>query len=165
MGRAIFSCSDAGQATVEAAFLLPAVFVVLLLLAQPAIVLYDRMVMEGAAAQGLRMLSTRGADAADRGFESVIESQLAAIPQVDIFHRGGREWDISLSGNEGSGEVSVTIANKVAPLPLLGAPLYLAGLLDGDGNIAIEVSVEGSTLPGWALEQEGGPEQWVSQWE
>ena len=38
-----------GQSTVEAAVALPVVFLLVLLLVQPGIVLYDRMVMAGAA--------------------------------------------------------------------------------------------------------------------
>ncbi len=49
---------EAGQATVEAAFLVPVLFIVLLLLLQPGILLYDRIVMQGAAAQGCRLLAT-----------------------------------------------------------------------------------------------------------
>ena len=39
-----------GQSTAEAAVALPVVFLLVLLLVQPGIVLYDRMVMAGAAA-------------------------------------------------------------------------------------------------------------------
>ena len=39
---------ESGQATVEAAFLLPVLFVGLLLLMQPGILLYDRLVMQAA---------------------------------------------------------------------------------------------------------------------
>ena len=42
-----------GQSTVEAAVALPVVFLLVLLLVQPGIVLYDRMVMAGAAGRGL----------------------------------------------------------------------------------------------------------------
>ena len=44
--------TEGGQATVEAAVLIPVLFTVLLLLIQPGIILYDRMVMNYAAAEG-----------------------------------------------------------------------------------------------------------------
>ncbi len=47
-------CREDGQATVEAAFALPVLFLLVLLLVQPGIVLYDRMVMASAAAEGCR---------------------------------------------------------------------------------------------------------------
>ena len=48
---------ERGQGTVEAALVIPVLFVLLLLLLQPGIVLYDRMVMRGAAAEACRPLS------------------------------------------------------------------------------------------------------------
>ena len=56
---------DEGQATVEAAVLIPALFTALLLLLQPGILLYDRMVMQGAAAEGCRLLATKTAALGD----------------------------------------------------------------------------------------------------
>ncbi|MBQ9069707.1 MAG: pilus assembly protein, partial [Eggerthellaceae bacterium] len=50
---------DRGQATVEAAFAIPVLFVLLLMLVQPGIVLYDRIIMRHAAAEGCRLLATR----------------------------------------------------------------------------------------------------------
>ena len=44
---------ESGQATVEAAFLLPVLFVGLLLLMQPGILLYDRLVMQAAASEAV----------------------------------------------------------------------------------------------------------------
>lgn len=163
MRRVALRCSERGQATVEAAVLIPVAFVLVLLLAQPSILLFDRMVMEGAAASGLRMLATRPADAPDKGYLELIESALAPIPETDIFHVGGAEWDVELSGNEASEEVSVTIRNKVRPLPLLGAPLHLAGLVGGDGLILLEVHVSGKPQPGWAAGHGGA--EWTGLWD
>ena len=65
MGRMGARARDArGQSTVEAAVALPVVFLLVLLLVQPGIVLYDRMVMAGAAAEGCRLLATSDGDAA-----------------------------------------------------------------------------------------------------
>ena len=58
MRRDVISGREAGQATVEAVFVIPVLFVAMLLLIQPGIVLYDRMVMANAAAEGCRVLAT-----------------------------------------------------------------------------------------------------------
>ena len=54
-----------GQVTVEAALLIPALLLGLVIAVQPGIVLFDRVVMESAAAEGCRALET--ASAADEG--------------------------------------------------------------------------------------------------
>ena len=50
---------DDGQATVESAFLIPVLFTALLLLVQPGMVLYDRMVMAAAATDACRVLAVK----------------------------------------------------------------------------------------------------------
>ena len=45
--------------------LIPVLFTALLLLLQPGILLYDRMVMQGAAAEGCRLLATKTAALGD----------------------------------------------------------------------------------------------------
>ena len=50
----------------EAAFALPIALLLVLLLVQPGILLYDRIVMQGAAAEACRLLATTDeADASD----------------------------------------------------------------------------------------------------
>lgn len=156
------SCSENGQMTIEAAFLIPVVFLLTIIMVQPAIILFDKMVMEGAAGQGLRMLSVKSLDQSSRSYVEVIETQLEAIPDAAIFHEG--EWDIEVTGNETTGEVSVYIGTHLEPLPLLGMPAMLAGMLDSEGMIQIEVEVSSATQPDWAVEQGLSPETWTSQW-
>ena len=48
----------AGQSTIEAAFLIPVIFVCLLVLIQPAILLVNKLVMEAAAYEGCRYALT-----------------------------------------------------------------------------------------------------------
>ncbi|MGI6221258.1 MAG: TadE/TadG family type IV pilus assembly protein [Coriobacteriales bacterium] len=147
MSRSSRREADGGQATVEAAVLVPVVFLLLVLLCQPIIVLYDRMVMSAAAGQAVRMLSTRASGAPDVGYEQVVKDQLAAIPGSDVFHVGGDRWDIELEGSETSGEVRVVIENKVRPLPLMGLLAGAAGLSDGEGNLGFSVEATGRTQP------------------
>ena len=56
---------DDGQATVESAFLIPVLFTALLLLVQPGMVLYDRMVMAAAATDACRVLAVKTDAAGD----------------------------------------------------------------------------------------------------
>ncbi len=153
---------DSGQATVEAAFLIPVVMIVLGILLQPSILLYDRMVMEAAAGQALRILSTRPANSIDEGYKDVILQQLESIPDIDIFHSG--DWEIYIEGNESSSEVSVRIIGKVQPLPLLGIAAGAIGLLDENDMFTLEVEASSQTQPSWVFKQGSDPSLWVDQW-
>ncbi|MDR0888875.1 MAG: pilus assembly protein, partial [Coriobacteriales bacterium] len=91
-----------GQTTVEAAYLIPVLFLLLLLLCQPIIMLYTRMVMENAAGEACRLVATRtdmGAYTYEK-YERYVKRRLAAIPPIDIFHAhvGAKTWDIELNG-------------------------------------------------------------------
>ncbi len=157
------SYSDSAQATVEAAVFIPVALLLLLILTQPAILLYVRMVMNSAATQALRVLVTRSAEASDLTYKNMIEFQLSAVPDVGVFHEGS--WEIELVGNELSSEVSVSISTKVEPLPLVGTGAQLLGLLGSDGMFSIEVEASCSTQADWVWEQDSAsPEHWVSQW-
>lgn len=71
-----------GQATVEAALLIPALLISLLLLIQPGILLYTRMVMEGAAAEGCRVLATASSlEENTATVEDFVKRRLASVPQ------------------------------------------------------------------------------------
>lgn len=161
---------DHGQAVVEGAFAIPVMFLLLLLLVQPGILLYDQMVMRAAAAEGCRMLATRSADAGvdAAAYEEAVRRHLGAIPQQENFHRhrDGCSWDISLSGDEHATEVSVRIAHSVRLLPLFDAGGTLLGLGDGAGNIGLEVEVSAPTQDTWVAGSEFGmnPSAWVGKW-
>jgi Flp pilus assembly protein TadG len=158
-----------GQATVEAAVMIPVLFLLLLLLIQPAILLYNRVVMENAAAEGCRLLATRADVAAYSGdkYEGYVKRRLAAIPPVDIFHAhtGQKTWDIELVGGEASSEVTVRITNKLKPLPLIDLGAALLRLVDGGGFLTQTVEVTLPTQPSWVwANSSGGPADWASQW-
>jgi hypothetical protein len=158
-----------GQGTVEAALVIPILFLLLLMLAQPTILFYNRMVMENAAAEGCRLLATKtefGNYSNDR-YEGYVLRRLASIPPVDIFHASasGQIWVIDLSGDENSKTVTVTITNHLKPLPLIGWGAGLVGLLD-DGYLVQRVSVTMPTQPDWAHGTDtGAPRSWPMQWE
>jgi len=152
---------------VEAAALIPVMFVLLLLLIQPGIILYDRMVMQAAACEGCRLLATKtdAAGASDEKCKSYILRRLGAIPPQSNFHvhEGGCTWEIEMSGDEGSTETAVTIRNKVKPLPLLAFGAQLLGMLDGSGMLTIEVTASMPTQPDWVAGSAAGldPQAWV----
>ncbi len=162
---ALRGCS--GQATVEAAYLIPLVFLCLLLLLQPGIILYDRMVMSAAAAEGCRLLATKtdAAGESAEACEAYILRRLSAVPQQDQFHIHGSScsWDIELTGDETSTTVQVTIQNSIRLLPLLDAGGVLLGLCDSSGAYTFAVTSSASTQPSWAVgsSDEIDPNAWV----
>ena len=168
-------CSDArenGQGTVEAAFAFPVLMIALLLILQPGIVLYDRMVMQAAAAEVCRLLSTSTSSlgSMDEACEAFIRHRLGSVPQQDCFHvhegTAGCSWDISFVGDERSQTVQVTIKNQLRPLPLLDAAAGLLGLTNEEGNLVVEVSAQSPVQPGWATDALAGcsPGELVGSW-
>jgi len=159
-----------GQTTVEAAFLIPVLLLLILLLVQPMILLYNRMVMENAAAEGCRLLATATTSGSysQEKYEGYIQRRLAAIPPVDIFHvhSGACTWVITLEGDEYSSEVSVSIENQARPLPLIGWGASLLGMTNANNNFVQKVTVSMPTQPNW-VDASGGndPEGWVHAYE
>lgn len=160
-----------GQGTVEAALVIPIMFVLMLLLLQPGIVLYDRLVMGNAAAEGCRLLatSTDTLGSMQDSCEAFIRHRLASVPQHECFHAhdGGCSWGIELSGNESSEVVSVRIVNELKPLPLFDAGSTLLGLTNAAGHLVIEESVAMKTQPDWVGSSPAGsdPASWIGAWQ
>lgn len=160
-----------GQGTVEAAVVIPVLFVLMLLLLQPGIVLYDRLIMRSAAAETCRLLAT-GTDAygdSQGAFEAFARHRLAAVPQHDCFHvhGGGCTWSIEMSGGETSEYATVTIRNELRPLPLFDAAAALLGMTNSSGNLVIEEQVTMASQPPWVSGAEGGlsPQDWIGAWD
>ena len=159
-----------GQGTVEAAIAIPILFILMLLLLQPAIVLYDRVVMGNAAAEACRLIatSTDALGSMSGSSEAFVRHRLAAIPQHECFHahEDGCSWDIELSGDESSGVVTVRIANELKPLPLFDAGSTFLGLTNGRGHLVIEESVSMPTQPDWVSSSPEGtdPASWIGAW-
>lgn len=152
-----------GQATVEAALLIPVLCIAALLVLQPSFILFGRLAMQASAADGCRVLETLepGHEAWAKDF---IAYRLSGVPDIPAFHAG--PWDIAVEGDETSSVVHVSIAHRVKLLPLLGFAAGAAGFADADG--CCEVSVEDSlTKDEWLAEVESGlaPSVWVSRWE
>ena len=153
-----------GQATVEAAFLMPVILLAMLLLAQPAIILYDRAVMEAAAAEGCRMLETLAPGDEDAA-RAAVERRLDAIPDAPIFHSGG--WTIELSGGEGQEYASVRIEHALEPLPLMGAGMGFLGLTGPGGLFIHDAFRQTEVVDAWVVESRLGAdaEAWIGRWE
>lgn len=151
-----------GQSTVEAAFALPVLLTMTLLLLQPGIVLYDRIVMQGAASEACRLLATTD----DAGLaEDFVRRRLGAVPQLDQFHvhSSGCTWLIELSGDETANVTSAHLATEVRPLPLMDGVLVLLGMTNDKGNLVVEVESTQQVQPDWvdgAVEGRA-PSDWV----
>lgn len=163
--RGLGCAGESGQATVEAAMLIPIVLVGMLIAVQPAIVLYDRIVMEAAAAEGCRVLETLPESDASEAREYVLR-RLDAVPKVPAFHVGA--WSVEVTGaGQQSQRASVRISHAYEPLPLMGAGMRVVGLARGDGLARQEVFREELVHDEWALHSEFGLQfgEWVQRWE
>lgn len=139
--------------------LLPTVMFVLGLLLQPVCLLYTRSVMRATAGECARVLVT-ARDANDEAdCRDFALRRLAAVPEVSIFHVGGRsDWEVSFERSDG--QVTVRIAGHLRPLPLLGISAEALGMRDGVG-VRLEVSVTEGMRPDWV---EGGYDAWQGVW-
>ena len=149
-----------GQATVEAAVLLPTLMLLMALLMQPACLLYTRAIMRAAAGECARVLATAYGEYAEADCRAFALRRLAAVPELSIFHVGGREdWDFTFA--RGEGLVTVRIAGHLRPLPLLGVTAELLGSRDAAGT-RLDVEVSERVRADWV---EGDYESWVQIWE
>lgn len=154
------SCSESGQSTVEAAVLLPVLFVVFGLLLQPAILLYNRCIMNIAAAEACRLVTTGVADSAST--RAYVERRLEAIPKIPIFH-ADETWGITWSCS-GDGTAQVSIENHARPLPLFGITAGLTNVVGEDGTVIQRVELSCSPIPDWVGEQGYDPSDWIGAW-
>ena len=148
-GAGLRSCAlhgEEGQATVEAAVVLPAVMLVFALLLQPVCLSYTRAVMRAAAAESARAAAT--AYGGDLGAcRSYALRRLRAVPEVPLFHVGGEgDWDISI--DRADHQVSVHISGHVRPLPLMG--LLASAALERDATgLVLDVRLQEDLRPSW----------------
>ncbi len=153
-------CSESGQSTVEAAVLLPVIFAIFGLLLQPAILLYNRCIMNAAASEGCRLVSTNTAD--DATIRTYVERRLEPIPKIDIFHTT-QDWIVTWSQSQ-DGAANIIIENRVQPLPLFGITASLMDAMGEDGMIVQRVAVSCSPVPAWAGSQSYSPSSWIGAW-
>ena len=151
-----------GQATVEAAFIIPVAFIVLLALIQPGVILYDKMIMNAASAHMMRIATTLNPDDYQEAID-VGKHYLKAIPDTPIFHDG--EWVISLEGNESEGCTSVEIIHKIQLFPLVAQAGNALGVVQGD---IYEMKSQATLCrQQWLIENNLGlePSAWIKRWE
>lgn len=166
--RTKYLADDKGQATVEAAVMIPVIFIILLLLIEPGIILYDLCVMNNAASETCRVLATCDEANKQQVCESFAKRRLGAIPQQDNFHlhSSGCSYLIELEGSQDSEVVKVTVKNEVKALPILGFLSGALGMLNSNGCFEIKAESSLQTRPTWVKGsmKDKGPEQWVGKW-
>ncbi len=147
-----------GQASVEAAVLIPSLLVVVALLVQPTCLLYTRSVMSGAAAEAVRLAATSSSTDEVVAF---VKRRLKAVPEVSVFHAGGEaDWSVSVSG-AGTARPRVEISGHARPLPLTAAIAGAVAGSDGSG-VVLKVEKEADARAGWV---QGAYSDWVGMWE
>ena len=118
--------------------------------------------MESAAAETARLMTTTQV-AEDDDLKEFARRRLSAVPDLDIFHAGGRlAWDIELGRADQGGVSSVSIAGDVKPLPVLGAFVRAVGTPAPGGKVELRVDVSYASRPEWL---EGDYESWISAWD
>lgn len=151
-------CCDGGQASVEAAALLPTLLFVVGMLVQPVCVGYTRTVMRSAAAEGVRLLTTNPSQDDCRTY---VVRRLRAVPSSPLFHVGGEEsWEVEAVAPSDGGDATVSIEGRVRPLPITGAFVRLMGS-DENGEVFLRVSASANLRPSWL---EGSYGDWVGSW-
>lgn len=148
-----------GQASVEAAILLPSLLFIIGLMAQPICIFYTRTVMNAAASEAARLVLTQSNQVSKDDIDAFILRRLQAVPPLAIFHEGGDEgWQIALG--ESDQLIEITLTSKIKPLPLFGVfSIALTGATDGVGTIVVHVAEP--LRPRWLS---GSYEDWVGQW-
>ena len=150
---------EAGQATVEAAVVLPSLLLVLALLMQPACLSYTRAIMRAAAAECVRAAATAYGGDTSACREYALR-RLEAVPEVPLFHVGGQgDWDVSIERSDS--HVTVTIIGHARPLPLMGAVASLLSMSDGTG-VVLRVALSESTRASWVGGDYGA---WQGMWQ
>lgn len=153
---------ESGQATVEAAFLLPVLFFLIGLLLQPALLLYTRCVMNSASAETCRVAAT--ATCGDEALEQFARRRLAAVPQLGVLHSRDCDWELSVVADPVQGSSSVAVEGHVKPLPLLGLMTGFVVMSADDGCLLLQASSSCELWPDWMQRVDGAPEDWISRW-
>lgn len=130
----------------------------LVLLVQPLCLLYTRAVMWEAAAETVRVVACARSMEVARSYAL---RRLDAVPEVSVFHVGGRDdWQVSAARSPDGKTSTVEVAGHLRPLPLFG-DLSCARLERDATGVVLRVGVSERTRPGWV---EGSYGTWMQVW-
>lgn len=150
--------AQAGQASVEAAVMLPCILFLFAILAQTCVIGYTRAVMVRAASQTVRVAAC-DFDGSFTDCSEFARRRLKAIPNLAIFHKGAStDWKIDIS-REGKA-TTVTIKGDFEPLPFFG--LFVQTIVgSGENGAQLTVSASQKTQASWV---EGTYDEWQTMW-
>lgn len=154
---------ECGQATVEAAFVIPLLFALFGVLLQPALLLYDRCVMGAAAAETCRLASTQ--PCSEDAMRAFALRRLAVLPPLDLFHSQDCPWEIDVQAGQGVQASQVRISGHVRVLPLLGVAASALTEELGDGCAQLSCSASAQLHPSWLEGVDGSPSDWIATWD
>ncbi|MCL2333135.1 MAG: hypothetical protein FWC54_06625 [Actinomycetia bacterium] len=149
----MFSCTELlrderGQALTEAPVVIVTLCLLILILFQPVVTLYTKMVLGAAAASLCRVVATdttssSGEDAAAGGrlLQTYAEGKIAGLPRGSAFQVPG-SLRLEVSGDAYAAEVHVRLSVSQKTLPLLG--LLVGARRDGTVEIAAEARSVGA---------------------
>jgi Tfp pilus assembly protein PilE len=143
LGKALRS--ERGQALVELPFVVVLVCVLSLVLLQPLVQLYTKMVLGQVAAGLCRVVATQGEEVA--GTQQVLLSAYAAdklegLPKGSAFYQPG-SLRVEVSGAAHTERIEVQVSVRQTPLPLIG---FLWG---GKGRGSTTVTGRASATGAW----------------
>jgi len=139
--------SEDGQALAEAPIIIVTLCVLALILFQPIVTLYTKMVLGSAAASLCRVVATDSASsglsgdasASARLLQTYAEGKIAGLPRGSAFQVPG-SLRLEVTGDAHSAQVSVRLSLDQKALPLLG-------LLVGAGrNNTVKISAEAHSV-------------------
>lgn len=153
--------SLSGQASLEAALILPTFLLVMGMLIEPLCYFYTKSIMQAAAADAARLVCT-GVNLTDEQIEAYIKRRLKAVPEISIFHTGGEaDWTFDISGPDDEGIVIVEITGHLRLLPIGQLAMGVFKQTD-DAGIVLRSYAEGLYRPEWL---KGGYDDWQEIWE
>lgn len=140
--------------------MVPVLLAVMAMMLQPLCLFYCRTVMAQAAAEGARVMATKGPATTNDEVAAFVRRRLAAVPDASVFHDGGNgDWDVEVESGDDGRRAVVRVKGKATPLPLVGA--FSAALAGADGKVALSVEACEQVRPGWV---EGSYGSWQSIW-
>lgn len=142
--------------------MLPTFLTLILLALQPVCLLYTRAVMESAAAETARLMTTTTAEDDDLK-EFTRPPACRSAQRFDLSCRravvvGYRAWPGPVPG----GVSAVSVSGKVKPLPVIGAFARAMGGTAEGGYVELKVDVSYQSRPEWL---EGDYDSWIAAWD